>query len=204
VFSVKKTIYHCGLFILLMLHPALSAAQDTQLRQVLDSIQNPDFTQSEQQQQMLRRAGPAPAPVATSPTPPVATQETENPDDEALEDFIEKPQEYQGVRLQGLDKLTAQRERFTATMGAVTQFGNLEIVPRACWKSPPSQRPETAALLEVWEWKPGEQPMKLFFGWMFASSPGLSSLEHPVYDITVLECIEKQHANDAESTGGSD
>lgn len=113
-----------------------------------------------------------------------ASEETET-------DFKPEPQNYGAIRLQGLDKVTAKRERFDATMGAVTRFGNLEIIPRACWKAPPSQRPETAGLLEVWYWKPGEQPEQLFYGWMFASSPALSSLEHPVYDVTVLECLEK-------------
>lgn len=99
---------------------------------------------------------------------------------------------YHAVRLQGLEKITARRQRFDAQMGVVTRFGNLEIVPRACWQAPDSsQRPENAALLEIWYWKPGEQPSMLFFGWMFSSSPGLSSLAHSVYDVTVLECLPK-------------
>ncbi len=98
---------------------------------------------------------------------------------------------YTAIKLRGLDKVTAKREQFTAIMGAVTRFGNLEIIPRACWQAPPSQRPETAALLEIWYWKPGEQPERIFYGWMFASSSALSSIEHPVYDISVLECLQE-------------
>lgn len=97
---------------------------------------------------------------------------------------------YIAVKLQGLDKVTARRQRFEAQMGTVTSFGNLEIVPRACWQSPADEQPESAALLEIWQWKPGEKPSFVFFGWMFASSPALSSLEHPIYDVTVLGCIE--------------
>lgn len=97
---------------------------------------------------------------------------------------------YIAVKMQGLDKITARRMEMEATMGTVTSFGNLEIVPRACWQSKEEDKPDAAALLEIWQWKPGEKPSFVFFGWMFASSPGLSSLEHPIYDLTVLECIE--------------
>lgn len=100
------------------------------------------------------------------------------------------PRQYTAVRLQGLDKVTTRRQQIKATIGTVTSFGNLEIVPHACWQSPPEERPESAALLEIWQWKPGEKPSFVFFGWMFASSPALSSLEHPIYDISVLKCIE--------------
>jgi hypothetical protein len=100
------------------------------------------------------------------------------------------PRSYTAVILQGLDKVTARRQQFEAMMGTVTSFGNLEIVPRACWQSPPEDRKDAAALLEIWQWKPGEKPSFVFFGWMFASSPALSSLEHPVYDLTVLSCKE--------------
>ena len=94
------------------------------------------------------------------------------------------------LKLQGLDKVTARRQELEATMGTVTSFGNLEIVPRACWQSQEEDKPDSAALLEIWQWKSGEKPSFVFFGWMFASSPALSSLEHPIYDLTVLKCIE--------------
>ena len=100
------------------------------------------------------------------------------------------PRIYKTVKLQGLDKVTARRQQIQANLGTVTSFGNLEIVPRACWQSPVDEQPDAAALLEIWQWKPGEKPSFVFFGWMYASSPGLSSLEHPVYDITVLGCLQ--------------
>jgi hypothetical protein len=100
------------------------------------------------------------------------------------------PRIYTSVTLQGLDKVTARRQQIQANLGTVTSFGNLEIVPRACWQSPPDEQPDAAALLEIWQWKPGEKPSFVFYGWMFASSPGLSSLEHPIYDLAVLECVQ--------------
>lgn len=92
------------------------------------------------------------------------------------------------VVLQGLNKVTARAVPIEVPFGSVARFGNLEVIARACWQAPPEQRPENAALLEVWERKPDEGPTHLFTGWMFSSSPSLSSLEHPVYDLTVVRC----------------
>lgn len=92
------------------------------------------------------------------------------------------------ISLQMLNKVTARIQKVDGPIGAVMRFGNLEILPRRCWKSSPEEKPENAALIEVWELKPGEGPERIFLGWMFSSSPGLSSLENPVYDITVLAC----------------
>ena len=115
-----------------------------------------------------------------------------------------KKQEFKAIRLQGLEKITARRNRFDAMIGTVTRFGNLEIIPHACWQAPETAaRPETAGLLEVWHWKPGDKPALLFFGWMFASSPALTSLQSAQYDLTVLEClteVSEEASPDAEKS----
>lgn len=98
---------------------------------------------------------------------------------------------YDAVALRGLNKVTARISSFTAPLGTVVRFGNLEIVARRCWRAPPDEQPENAALLEIWELKPGEGPQRIFLGWMFSSSPAISALEHPVYDITVSECTRQ-------------
>ncbi len=72
--------------------------------------------------------------------------------------------------------------------GRVT-FGTLEITARACHKAPPEEPPESAAFLEVREQRRNEAPGVVFSGWMFSSSPGLSTLEHPVYDLWVVDCL---------------
>ena len=92
------------------------------------------------------------------------------------------------VVLQGLDKVTARVSRLEAPIGATIRFGNLEIVPRACERTPPEEPPESTVYLDITEIRPGEAPVDLFHGWMFASSPALNGLEHPVYDVWVLEC----------------
>jgi len=81
--------------------------------------------------------------------------------------------------LQGLDKITARVSKFEAPVG---------IRVRDCEKNPPEETPESAAFLEIDEVRPGEANLRVFSGWMFASSPALSALEHPVYDVNVLDC----------------
>src|SRR4051794_17605050 len=90
--------------------------------------------------------------------------------------------------IQGLDKVAARVSRFEAPVGRAVNFGKLLVLVRDCERSAPEDRPENAAFLEVYEERPGETRDRLFTGWMFSSSPALSGLEHPVYDVTLLEC----------------
>lgn len=98
------------------------------------------------------------------------------------------------VVLQALDKITARVSRITVPVGGTVSFGSLQITARACDKHPPEETPESAAFLQIIEVKPGEAPVSRFSGWMFASSPALSAMEHPVYDIWVLDCINADSA----------
>ena len=93
------------------------------------------------------------------------------------------------VVLQGLDKVTARVHTFEAPLGSIIRFGTLEITARQCDKRPPEETPESAAFLDILEVRQGEPTQSLFRGWMFASSPALSALEHPVYDVWVLDCL---------------
>jgi len=95
---------------------------------------------------------------------------------------------YDTAVLQGLDKVTARVSTIEAPVGDTVTFGALEIIVRTCDKRPPEDPPESAAFLDIWEVHPGEPAVSLFRGWMFASSPSLSALEHPVYDVWVLDC----------------
>ena len=90
--------------------------------------------------------------------------------------------------IQGLDKVAARVSRFEAPVGHAVHYGKLLVLVRDCERSAPEDRPENAAFLEVYEERPGEAKERLFAGWMFSSSPALSALEHPVYDVTLLEC----------------
>ena len=90
--------------------------------------------------------------------------------------------------LQGLDKVTARISTFEAPVGVTVSFGTLEIMVRDCRKRPPEEPPESFVFLEIDEIRRGERPKRLFGGWMFASSPALSALEHPVYDVWAVDC----------------
>lgn len=94
------------------------------------------------------------------------------------------------IVLRALDKVTATTRDFTVDVGDTLNYGSLEIKVLHCEKKPPEEVPEVYGFLQVFEKQPDQkEPIKLFSGWMFASSPALSSLEHPVYDIWVLDCV---------------
>jgi hypothetical protein len=94
--------------------------------------------------------------------------------------------------LQGLDKITARISKFDAPVGKAVRFGRLVITVQACVKHPPEEEPESAAFLQIDEVRQGENnavvAQRVFNGWMFASSPALSAMESPIYDIGVLDC----------------
>lgn len=96
------------------------------------------------------------------------------------------------VIMQGLDKVTARVSTFEIGLEEEVGFGTLRIRLRACDRTPPEEPPESTAFLEIIEVRPDESPETLFTGWMFASSPGLSALEHPVYDVWVKECVASE------------
>jgi hypothetical protein len=92
------------------------------------------------------------------------------------------------VVLRALDKITGRVSTLEVAVGRTARFGALEIIPWHCDETPPEQRLESAAFLEVVELRQDENPEPRFTGWMLASSPSLSALEHPVYDLWVIDC----------------
>jgi hypothetical protein len=106
--------------------------------------------------------------------------------------------------LQGLDKTTARVSRIEAPVDKSVRFGTLVITARACVKRPPEEPPESAAFLQIDEVRPGGTTVstkRVFSGWMFASSPAVSTLEDPIYDVVVLDC--KSDATAAPSSGST-
>ena len=92
------------------------------------------------------------------------------------------------ILLQALDKVTGKVITIEAEMNKPKEFGTLNIIPRFCQKAAPEDSPESTAFLEIFEKKPTTQENLIFQGWMFASYPAVSALEHPVYDVWVKEC----------------
>jgi hypothetical protein len=104
--------------------------------------------------------------------------------------------------LRGLDKVAARTTTIYAPIGEPVRFGTLEILADICDKRPPEETPESAAFLEIAEQRPGKEPSFVFRGWMFASSPGLSAMQHPVYDLWVLDCVGKPPSAESSEPGG--
>jgi hypothetical protein len=103
--------------------------------------------------------------------------------------------------LQGIDKVTARVSRIEVPIGRTVMFGPLEITAQACHKRPPEETPESAVFLVISEQQLDEEPVLLFSGWMFASSPALSALEHAVYDVWVVDCMAATTDDSESSTG---
>jgi hypothetical protein len=99
-----------------------------------------------------------------------------------------------GVRVQTLDKITARINTAEMDLAKAVRFGTLEITAHQCAYRPPEAPPETAAFLEIndigYDQQNKAEKQRVFSGWMFASSPAISGLEHPVYDVTVLACLK--------------
>lgn len=133
-----------------------------------------------------------------APAPSSAETTAETPADVTLDDEEELPEErwlqMQTATLRGLDKITGRKTDFVVTVGEPHVFGSLSIELQTCFQKPPEEPPESASFLQIKSLKPmgeeaGLDPTPVIFsGWMFASSPGLSALEHAVYDVWVIEC----------------
>ncbi len=102
--------------------------------------------------------------------------------------------------LRALDKVTARVSRFEVPVDDQTSFGTLGIRIRSCQKTPPEEEPDAAAFLEIWERRPADtQSRWVFSGWMFAASPALSAMDHPVYDVWVIDCQKASSTSASEA-----
>lgn len=127
-----------------------------------------------------------------------AQDATETADSNATDTVIEKTEApdkpagafVKNVTLGALDKVTARVTRLPMKVGETKKFGNLIIHVVKCWQSDPEDTPDTKAFLEITETKTGQSTTQgIFKGWMFASNPSLRALEHPVYDVWVIQGV---------------
>ncbi len=88
----------------------------------------------------------------------------------------------------GLDKITGRIVSFEVATNETVQFGSLQITERVCYTRPPTEAPQTDTFVEVDELDADNNSKRIFTGWMFAASPGLHAIEHPVYDIWLVDC----------------
>ncbi len=91
----------------------------------------------------------------------------------------------------GLDKITGRIITFDVYIDETVQFGALQVTPRVCYSRPASETPRTSSFVEVDEITLDRKIRRIFTGWMFADSPGLNAVEHPVYDVWLKSCKEK-------------
>lgn len=99
--------------------------------------------------------------------------------------------------IQALNKITAKSSLIEIKLGDTIRFGKLSITALKCWQAPLEQKPENKILLEIFDSgsknpdnpdEEGKGKTRIFYGWMFSSSPSISSIEHPIYDITAIAC----------------
>lgn len=98
-----------------------------------------------------------------------------------------------------LDKVTGRISHLEIPINQTVAFGALKVTPRACNTRPPTEAPDTASFVEVDEVKLTGEEQRIFTGWMFAESPGLHAVEHPVFDVWLTSC----KTNSAPAPSGS-
>jgi hypothetical protein len=104
--------------------------------------------------------------------------------DAALADKISNPI----AVFNGLDKITGRIISFEVAINETVQFGALQITPRVCYSRPPTDAPQTDTFAQIDEIDELKQIKRIFSGWMFADSPGLHGVEHPIFDIWLTAC----------------
>ena len=91
--------------------------------------------------------------------------------------------------LGALNKVSGKISKIKIEDNNETYFGTLKIIVRTCKKSLPDDPPESSAFIQIWDKKFDKEKKKIFSGWMFSSSPSISSVDHAVYDVWVIECM---------------
>ena len=150
------------------------------------------------------RVNPQPAPAGpggaapANPLPPADTA-PQSDDTVVTETPTQKIPNGRAV-FSGLDKITGRIISFDAAIGETVQFGALQVTARACYTRPPTEATNTDAFVDVDEVTLKGEIKRIFTGWMFASSPGLHAVEHPIYDVWLTDCAQPTPAPVAQST----
>lgn len=106
-----------------------------------------------------------------------------------------------------LDKVTATIKTLEVPINETVQFGALKVTPRVCYSRPPTEQPKTTSFVEVDEVGLDGGEKRIFTGWMFAQSPGLNAVEHPVFDVWLTDCQKPRNAvaqQQPPAAGGAD
>lgn len=103
-----------------------------------------------------------------------------------------------------LDKVTARISKLEVPLGQAVVFGSLKVTPRICYTRPATEQPQTTSFVEVDEKELEGDTKRIFTGWMFAESPGLNAVEHPVFDIWLTGCSKPKDGGQAAAKTGPD
>ena len=138
----------------------------------------------------LAAAPPAANPLPGGRPPKVAppTPATLQPGDEVVTEPPAQKIVNKKASFSGLDKITGRIIIFDADIGETVQFGALRVKTDACYTRPATEAANTNAFVEVDEITLQGEVKRIFSGWMFAASPGLHGVEHPIYDIWLTDC----------------
>jgi hypothetical protein len=101
-----------------------------------------------------------------------------------VEDRLENPI----AVFSGLDKITGLTTSFEVKIGEEKRFGGLLVKSDVCYSRPVTEEPKTTSFVEVDELDANAARKRVFSGWMFAESPGLNAVEHPIYDVWLTGC----------------
>ena len=146
---------------------------------------------------------PAPPPSALPPGPgsPRNAPQT-NPAPQPNDEIVVEPPPQRIANptavFSGLDKITGRIISFEVAINETVQFGALQVTPRVCYSRPPTETPNTDGFVEVDEVTLQGEIKRIFTGWMFAASPGLHAVEHPIYDVWLTNCKGGQNPSVAE------
>ncbi len=96
------------------------------------------------------------------------------------------------AKLQAMDKITGRVSVIEAPVNTIVRFGSFSIVVRSCKTRPPEETPDNFAFVDVVDTNQKNEEQNIFKGWMFSSSPALNAVEHPIYDVWLLQCINTE------------
>jgi len=102
-----------------------------------------------------------------------------------------------------LDKVTARISKLEIPINETVRFGSLKVTPRVCYSRPPEVRPKTSTFVQVDEVLLNGSEKRIFSGWMFAESPALNAVEHPVFDVWLTSCGAPAKSAAASRTPGA-
>jgi len=129
-----------------------------------------------------------PLPLPANPPPPQPADTAPQPDDTVITEMPTQKIENSRAVFSGLDKITGRITSFDAAIGETVQFGALQVMARVCYTRPPTEATNTDAFVQVDEVTLQGEVKRIFSGWMFAASPGLHAVEHPIYDVWLTDC----------------